>query len=321
MSPARLRILAALLTVLLVGGAALVARCASVSMASCTPSTLFGGGPKLDVPYAVTRPEAIAKMLDMARVGPNDRVVDLGTGDGRIALAAARRGATVLGVDIDPVLVARANASARTEGLADRARFETRDLFKMHYGDTTVVTMYLLPKVNLALRPRLLAELPPGARVVSHAFDMGDWPPDATARVGGPHLYLWIVPARVEGRWRLTDSNGAHDLVLTRNYSTLSGTLDGAGIDRAGSPAPASPSMSPIAASPERYRTTASPARAGAPSARPRDGRDRYRARARAASAAPHRPAFASPRAAALHRGHRAGASRRRRWSHRLTSA
>nr|PZN70189.1 MAG: SAM-dependent methyltransferase [Pseudomonadota bacterium] len=181
----------------MLGAIGLALRCASPARASCSISTLFGDEPQLDVPYVTTRPETIALMLEMAGVGPDDHVIDLGTGDGRILIAAARdRGARGLGVDIDPVMIRRAQANARRAGVADRVSFEVRDLFETPLGEADVVTMYLLPQVNLRLRPRLLAELKPGSRVVSHAWDMGDWEPDEVRRAGGAVVYLWRIPDR-----------------------------------------------------------------------------------------------------------------------------
>jgi len=191
----RIRIAAALGALLMLGGIGVAMRCASPARASCSIHSLFGSEPKLDVPYVTTRPETIALMLEMGEVGPDDYVIDLGTGDGRILIAAARdRGARGLGVDIDPVMIRRAQANARRAGVADRVVFEVRDLFETPLADADVVTMYLLPQVNLELRPRLLAELRPGARVVSHAWDMGDWKPDDTRRAGGAVVHRWTVP-------------------------------------------------------------------------------------------------------------------------------
>lgn len=197
-SPARLiRIAAALGTLLILGGIWIVFRCVSPGVASCSVSTLFGGGPQLDVPYVTTRPETVALMLEMGEVGPDDYVIDLGTGDGRILIAAARdHGARGLGVDIDPVMIERAKVRARRAGVEDRVEFVVADLFDTPLDRADVVTMYLLPEVNLRLRPRLLTELKPGAHVVSHAWDMGDWKPDDTRRAGGAYVHMWRIPQR-----------------------------------------------------------------------------------------------------------------------------
>jgi len=210
------------LTLLASGSVALGARCLSPAVARCSWAALTGNGPALDVPYLGTRPAVIARMLDMAAVGPGDRVLDLGTGDGRILIAAARRGASGTGVDIDPVLIDEARAAALTAGVAERTRFVAQDLFATPLSGNTVVTMFLLPRVNLRLRPRLLRELPPGTRIVSHAFDMADWAPDVTDQVSGSNLYLWRVPAAVAGEWVLDD--GAR-LSMHQNFQILGGTL------------------------------------------------------------------------------------------------
>lgn len=198
--PRRFNLPALALTLLVSGSVALGARCLSPGVARCSWETLTGHGPTLDVPYLGTRPEVIDKMLDMAAVGPGDRVLDLGTGDGRILIAAARRGASGTGIDIDPVLIGEAKAAAIRAGVADRTRFMAQDLFVTPVRGHSVVTMFLLPQVNLRLRSRLLRDLAPGSRIVSHAFDMADWAPDSTGRVGGSHLYLWRVPAAVRGK-------------------------------------------------------------------------------------------------------------------------
>lgn len=198
--PVYIRIAATIGALLVLGGIGVAMRCASPARASCSLTTLFGGEPKLDVPYVTTRPETVALMLEMGNVGQDDYIIDLGTGDGRILIAAAReRGARGLGVDIDPVMIRRAQANARRAGVADRVTFEVRDLFETPLGQADVVTMYLLPQVNLRLRPRLLAELRPGARVVSHAWDMGDWQPDDTQRAGGAVVYRWTIPQQTAG--------------------------------------------------------------------------------------------------------------------------
>jgi SAM-dependent methyltransferase len=230
---ARGRIAAIALALAATGGVGLATRCLSASQARCSVAALTGGAPRLDVPYAETRGAAVAAMLDLAAVGPGDRVVDLGTGAGRSATAAARRGATALGVDIDPVLVAEARANARRAGVEARARFAVQDLFATPIADADVVTLFLLPEINRRLRPRILRTLRPGARVVSKSFDMADWPPDATARIGGDRLYLWRVPARVDGTWRLTrDGGAATALTLHQRFQAIGGTLGGATIAR-----------------------------------------------------------------------------------------
>lgn len=223
---ARPNIAALALTLVATGGVALGARCMTPGLPRCSLASLTGRAPHLDVPYLGTRPEVVARMLDLAQVRPGDRVLDLGTGDGRILITAARRGATGLGVDIDPVLIAEARAAAARAGVADRARFAAQDLFATPLAGRDVVTMYLLPAVNLRLRPRLLAELRPGARVVSHAFDMGDWRPDVAARVGGAKLYLWRVPARIEGDWRLVEpGRSPARLLMHQHFQDVGGTL------------------------------------------------------------------------------------------------
>jgi SAM-dependent methyltransferase len=155
--------------------------------------------PGLDVPFVPTPSDAVAAMLRLAGVTKRDIVYDLGSGDGRIVIAAARRyGARAVGIDIDPRRIDEANERARAAGVAGRVRFVNQDLFDADIREATVVTLYLLPRVNQRLRPKLLAELQPGTRVVSHGFDMGDWAPERTVEVGSTTLYLWIVPPRAQ---------------------------------------------------------------------------------------------------------------------------
>jgi len=148
----------------------------------------------LDAPYAATPPPVVEAMLDLAGLRPGERLLDLGCGDGRIAIAGAARGAQATGIDIDPVRVAAATAAARAAGLAERAFFRCEDLFAAPLAGVDVVTMYLLAHVNAWLAPRLRAEALPGTRIVSHAFPIRDWTPARTRRVGEAALYLWIVP-------------------------------------------------------------------------------------------------------------------------------
>jgi SAM-dependent methyltransferase len=155
--------------------------------------------PGAEVPYVQTPHEVVGEMLRLAVVGPRDVVYDLGSGDGRVVIAAARDfGARGVGVEIDPKLVAESVESARRAGVADRVTFRAGDLFQTDLGEATVVTLYLSPELNLRLRPKLLRELRPGARIVSHDFDMGDWTPAQTVRVHFRErdsvLRLWIVP-------------------------------------------------------------------------------------------------------------------------------
>ena len=153
--------------------------------------------PRLDVIYVPTDDAVVAAMLKLAEVGKNDVVYDLGCGDGRIVIAAARDfGARGVGIDLDPVRIAEARAAATKAGVADRVTFIEGDIFdpSLKIADATVVTLFLLQRLNEQLRPRLQRELKPGARVVSHAWTMGDrWPPDATAQAGDSVLYLWKI--------------------------------------------------------------------------------------------------------------------------------
>lgn len=153
-----------------------------------------------DVPYVPTPQNVVDEMLKLAKVTKDDVVYDLGCGDGRLVITAvkkfnAKRG---FGVDIDPQRITESNANAKAAGVADRVEFAVQDLFQTDLRDATVVTLYLLPEVNLRLRPKLLSELRPGTRVVSHSFDMGDWTPEKTITVqpGGQILHLWTIPAK-----------------------------------------------------------------------------------------------------------------------------
>ncbi len=155
---------------------------------------------KKDVPYVPTPQNVVDEMLRLANVGKDDVVYDLGCGDGRLVITAvqkfgAKRG---VGVDIDPQRIKESNENAKAAGVTDRVRFVVQDLFQTDFKEASVVTLYLLPAVNLKLRPKLLSELKPGTRVVSHAFDMGDWKPEKTVTVegGGQTLHLWTIPAK-----------------------------------------------------------------------------------------------------------------------------
>ena len=149
----------------------------------------------LDVPYVPTPQSVVDKMLDLAQVGKKDVLYDLGCGDGRIVVTAAKeRGARGTGIDLDPARIAEAKDNAKRAGVADRANFRVGDLFETDFSEATVVTLYLLPTVNAKLRPQLWKQLKVGTRVVSHAFDMGpEWPPQKTAEVEGRKIFYWTI--------------------------------------------------------------------------------------------------------------------------------
>jgi len=152
-----------------------------------------------DVPYVPTPNEVVAQMLQIANVTGNDVLYDLGSGDGRIPITAAQQfGTRGVGIDINPERIREANENAQKAGVTDRVQFRQEDLFKTDFSEATVVTLYLLPNVNERLRPRLLQELKPGTRIVSHDFNMGEWQPERVVRVQGPvrqhTIYYWVVP-------------------------------------------------------------------------------------------------------------------------------
>jgi SAM-dependent methyltransferase len=180
-----------------------------------------------DVVWVPTPPELVEKMLDMAQVTSQDVVFDLGSGDGRIAIAAAKRGARTRGIEYNPDMVELSRANARKAGMSDKVEFVRGDIFETDFSRATVVTMYLLPQLNLKLRPTILS-MKPGTRIVSHAFTMDDWEPDQIAAVEGRDAYLWIVPAKVNGGWRLTHKSGSGeeviDLEILQKYQRFAGT-------------------------------------------------------------------------------------------------
>ena len=196
---------------------------------------------ELDTPYVPTPPAVVDRMLELAQVKAGETVIDLGSGDGRIMIEAAKKyGARGFGVEIDPLLVKRSNENAVRAGVADRVKFLQQDLFKTDFHEANVLTLYLLPDVNLALRPKILAELKAGARVVSPDYNMGDWRPDAEETIPAPdkkvgarkesQVYLWTVPAKVEGEWRFDLSSGVKSrrtrLALKQKYQMVSGTIE-----------------------------------------------------------------------------------------------
>jgi tRNA G37 N-methylase Trm5 len=169
-----------------------------------TPSVITSKTPRADVPYVPTATEVVEQMLKMAKVSDNDIVYDLGSGDGRIPITAVKKynAKKATGVEINPDLVQKSQENAKEAGVSDRVNFLQQDLFKTDLSDATVVTLYLLPQVNLKLRPKLLQELKPGTRIVSHAFDMGDWTPERVEQVKDKNgrtytIYQWTVPENV----------------------------------------------------------------------------------------------------------------------------
>ncbi len=182
------------------------------------------GQPGKDVIWAPTPDRLVEAMLRMAAVKPGETVVDLGSGDGRIPIAAARDfGANARGIEFNPDMVTVSRRLAREAGIGDRARFVQGDIFVEDFSDADVVTMYLLPSLNLKLRPTLL-RMRPGTRIVSHAFDLGDWEPDRETAIGPARAFLWIVPADASGAWRVRLPNReAVDLQIEQSYQMLSG--------------------------------------------------------------------------------------------------
>ncbi|HVL72955.1 MAG TPA: class I SAM-dependent methyltransferase [Beijerinckiaceae bacterium] len=180
---------------------------------------------KLDVPYVPTPMQVVDKMLELAQVTKDDYVIDLGSGDGRIPIRAAEKyGARAFGVDINPVRVKEAEENKAKANVGDRVSFKVQNLFDTPIGEANVLTMYLLSRVNLELRPRILKEMRPGSRVTSHAFDMGDWKPERHEKVDGRDVYLWIVPAQVEGKWTIKDGDRSITVDLKQRYQELEGT-------------------------------------------------------------------------------------------------
>lgn len=202
----------------------------SLNAVLAQPATEYepsSGQPGKDVMWVPTPQALVDKMLDVAKVTRDDVVIDLGSGDGRTVITAAKRGARALGIEYDANLVELSKRHAAKEGVSDKATFVKADLFESDFTQATVITMFLLEDLNLQLRPKLLG-LKPGTRLVSNTFSMGDWKPDVVAyadQVCDTHFYctanFWIVPAKVEGTWKLPQG----ELVLKQQYQMLTGTL------------------------------------------------------------------------------------------------
>lgn len=178
-----------------------------------------------DVIWVPTPEELITSMLDMAKLTTGDYLVDLGSGDGRIVIAAAKRGVRAMGVEFNPDMVELSRQSALKAGVSDKATFVEGDIFVQDFSKATVLTMYLLPELNMRLRPKIL-DMKPGTRVVTHAFDMEDWEADQTTEADGRTAYLWIVPAKVSGAWSWQTSSGSADeLVLKQSFQKIEASL------------------------------------------------------------------------------------------------
>ena len=218
-----------------VSGAARFAGCVA-ALAALFAAPAWAAEPR--VPYVPTPQEVVERMLEIAKVGPHDYLIDLGSGDGRIVVTAAKKyGTHGFGVDLNPERIRESNENARRAGVADKIAFYQRDLFETSLTEATVITMYLLPQVNIELRPKLL-ELKPGTRLVSHDFDMGDWKPDTYVTMdardkyggagGSSEIYFWIVPARVAGVWRwelpVAGKPLAYELTLEQKYQVITGS-------------------------------------------------------------------------------------------------
>ena len=202
---------------------------ATATQAPAAPFEPRVGQPGKDVVWVPTPQALVDKMLDMAKVGPSDYHMDLGSGDGRTVITAAKRGATAVGVEFNPDMVALSRRNATKENVGNRATFVQGDLFKADLSKATVITMFLLPSINMQLRPSLL-NLKPGTRIVSNTFTMEDWDPDQTQTVENCSSWctalLWIVPAKVQGTWKTATGN----LTLTQEFQKLSGNLNGTAI-------------------------------------------------------------------------------------------
>lgn len=179
-----------------------------------------------DVVWVPTPQELVDKMLDIAKVTPKDFLIDLGSGDGRTVITAAKRGVRAIGIEYNPNMVELSRKNAEQAGVSNMAQFLETDLFEYDFSKATVITMFLLPDINMRLRPKIL-DMKPGTRIVSNTFTMQDWQSDDRAEIGDEMTswntcYLWIVPAKVEGKWTLT---GGGDLSLTQEFQMLSGTI------------------------------------------------------------------------------------------------
>ncbi len=209
--------------------ARLIALCALAFVATAQGEPEYRptvGQPGKDVIWVPTQPHVVDQMLRRVELGPKDVLVDLGSGDGRIVIAAAKAGAQARGVEFNADLVALSRRNAEKAGVADRARFVHADIFETDFRDATVVSMYLLPSLAQRLRPVLLA-MKPGTRVVSYEFNMAEWEPDEITEIYGSHnVYFWVVPAPVSGIWRLRAAEERYQLALDQSFQRISGNVE-----------------------------------------------------------------------------------------------
>ena len=208
---------------------------AAAALAQAQPATKpfepFSGQPGKDVVWVPTSQAMVDRMLDIAKVTANDYVIDLGSGDGRTVITAAKRGARAAGIEYNPEMVDLSKSNAAKEGVTEKATFMKADLFESDFSRATVITMFLLPDINVKLRPKIL-DLKPGTRIVSNTFTMGEWKDDETATVAensGCSYYctahLWIVPAKAAGNWQLAQG----ELTLKQEFQMVQGTLKSGG--------------------------------------------------------------------------------------------
>jgi hypothetical protein len=218
------RLTAAVSMTLLAAGAVQAQPSTREECVSAHPATWGRAGK--DVVWLPTSAAVVDAMLTMAKVTPQDFVVDLGAGDGRIAIAAAKSfGARSLGIEYDPDMASLAGCLVQAEGVSDKARIVEGDIFQEDFSRATVVSMYLLPQLNVCVRHRILA-MEPGTRVVSHQFPMADWEPDESATVEGRNVFLWVVPARVDGVWDFHDRGGKpFTIELRQTFGKLGGEI------------------------------------------------------------------------------------------------
>lgn len=185
----------------------------------------------LDVPYVPTPHNVVERMLDLADVQPNDYVIDLGSGDGRIVIAAAKRGACGHGIDLDPQRIAEARENATTAGVDDQVMFMEQNIFETDFSEASVITMYLLPSINIKLRPVLLEKLTPGTKVVSHSFDMNEWIADKEVTVESSNgmrnhdIYYWVIPAKVNGEWVWSVDGVEFSMKVRQKFQEIAVTL------------------------------------------------------------------------------------------------